>query len=135
MAKLTEAQAAFIRDNAFYGVVTTLRPDGSPHSTVVWVTEEDGKVLFNTAYPRVKARELERDPRASVVVVDPGNGYRWVAVSGTVELTTDGAKADIDELSRKYDGIDYPNHEKGESIGETRVTARLTPEKIQGYGV
>lgn len=135
MAKLTEAQAAFIRDNPFYGVVTTLRPDGSPHSTVVWVTEENGKVLFNTAYPRVKAQELERDPRASVVVLDAADGYRWVAVSGPVELTTDGAKADIDALSRKYDGIDYPNHEKGEAIGETRVTARLTPNRVQGYGV
>ena len=70
MAKLSEAQRAFIRDNAFYAVVTTLRADGSPHSTVVWVTEENGKVLFNTAYPRVKARDLERDPRASVVVLD-----------------------------------------------------------------
>ena len=135
MASLTEAQRAFIRDNAFYAVVTTLRRDGSSHSTVVWVTEEDCKILFNTAYPRVKARELERDPRASVTVVDPGNGYRWVAASGPVELTTEGAKADIDMLSRKYDGVDYPGHERGEAIGETRVTARLTPEKIQGYRV
>ena len=52
MAGLTDAQRAFIRDNAYYGIVTTLRADGSPHSTVIWVDEEDGKILFNTAFHR-----------------------------------------------------------------------------------
>jgi PPOX class probable F420-dependent enzyme len=131
MATLTEAQRAFIRENAFYGVVTTLRDDGSPHSTVVWVDEEDGSILFNTAYSRAKPRELERDPRASVVVLDAQDGYRWVAVSGTVTLTTDGANDDIERLSWKYDG--HPFRALGD--GETRVTARVTPERVQGYGI
>ena len=131
MATLTEAQRAFIRENPFYGVVTTLRADGSPHSTVVWVDEEDGKILFNTAYPRAKPRELERDPRASVVVLDAQDGYRWVAVSGPVTLTTEGADDDIERLSWKYDGHTF----RPLAEGEIRVTARLTPEKVQGYGV
>ena len=131
MAKLTDAQRAFIRDNPFYAVVTTLRADGSPHSTVVWVDEEDGRILFNTAYPRAKARHLERDPRASVTVVDPADGYRWLSVSGPVELTTDRANADIDRLSLKYDGHEYRSHREG----ETRVSAWLTPERIKAYGV
>jgi len=131
MAKLTEAQRAFIRDNAFYAVVTALREDGSPHSTVVWVDEEDGKILFNTAYPRAKPRELEHDPRASILVLDPANGYRWLAVSGSVELTTRGAIEDIERLSHKYDRRPYEGH----NDRETRVTARLTPEKVQGYRV
>ena len=130
MGTLTEAQRAFIRE-PYYAVVTTLRADGSPHSTVVWVHEEDGNILFNTAYPRRKPRELERDPRASVVVVDPADGYRWLAVSGPVTLTTDGANADINRLSHKYDGRDY----QGFNDRETRVTARLTPEKVHAYGV
>jgi PPOX class probable F420-dependent enzyme len=131
MAMLTEAQCAFIRENPYYGVVTTLRADGSPHSTVIWVDEEDGKVLFNTAAHRAKPRELERDPRASVVVLDAADGYRWVAVSGPVTLTTDGANDDIERLSRKYDGHAF----RPLAEGEVRVTARLTPEKVQGYGV
>jgi PPOX class probable F420-dependent enzyme len=131
MARLTDAQRAFIRDNPYYAIVTTLRADGSPHSTVAWATEEDGKVLINTAFPRTKARNLERDPRASVVVLDGEDGYRWVSVSGPVALTTDGANEDIERLSWKYDGHAF--RPLGE--GEIRVTARVTPEYVTAEGV
>ena len=130
MAKLSEAQRAFFRQPN-YAVVTTLRADGSPHSTVVWVDEEDGKILVNTAYPRAKTKHLERDPRASVIVVDPGNAYRWIAVSGPVELSTANANADIDRLSYKYEGHEYRHHREG----ETRVSVWLTPEHISATGV
>jgi PPOX class probable F420-dependent enzyme len=131
MAELTDAQRAFIRDNPFYAVVTTLRADGSPHSTVVWVDEEDGKVLFNTAYPRVKSRELDGDPRASMTIVDPADGYRWVTVSGPVTLSIERGDADIDRLSYKYTGHEYRSHREG----ETRVTGLITPERITAVGV
>ena len=49
MAALKEKERRFLDENPFVGVVTTLRADGSPHSTVVWVDVEDGKVSFNTA--------------------------------------------------------------------------------------
>jgi PPOX class probable F420-dependent enzyme len=129
MAKLTDAQRAFIREPN-YAVVTTLRADGSPHSTVVWVDEEDGKILFNTTLHRAKFRDLDNDPRASVVVVAP-DGYHWVAVSGSVTLTTDGALEDIERLSRKYDGQDF----RALREGEVRVTARLDPERVTTYDV
>jgi PPOX class probable F420-dependent enzyme len=131
MAKLTDAQRAFIRDQPYYAVVTTLREDGSPHSTVTWVTEEDGEVLFNTAYGRAKPRNVERDPRASVTVLDAQDGYRWISISGPVTLTTEGADDLIEQLSWKYDGHVF--RELGE--GEVRVTARVNPEKITAYGV
>ncbi|HEY4348186.1 MAG TPA: PPOX class F420-dependent oxidoreductase [Gaiellaceae bacterium] len=131
MAKLTDAERAFIRENQFCGVVTTLRKDGSPHSTVVWVDEKDGKVVFNTAYPRAKSRELERDPRATVVVMDRNDDYRWISVSGPVSLTTDGANEVINRLSNKYDGTDF----KGFRDSETRVTALVTPEKVDSRGI
>jgi PPOX class probable F420-dependent enzyme len=131
MARLTDAQREFIRDNPYYAIVTTLRPDGSPHSTVAWATEEGGKVLINTAFPRTKARNLERDPRASVVVLDGEDGYRWVSVSGPVALTTEGANEDIERLSWKYDGHAF--RPLGE--GEIRVTARVTPEYVTAEGV
>ena len=130
MAELTDAQRAFIRDNDYYAVLTTLREDGSPHSSVVWVTEEDGKVLLNTVERRVKGKNLARDPRASVVVFAP-DGYHWVAVDGRVELTNEGAMDDINALSQKYDG--QPFRALGE--GEVRVSARLTPEHVTTYGI
>jgi PPOX class probable F420-dependent enzyme len=131
MAKLTRAQRTFIHDNPYYAVVTTLREDGSPHATVVWVDEDGGDVIINTAYPRKKAQELENDSRASVMVVDPADPYRWVSVSGRAELSTAGADDVIDALSRKYLGHEYRNHK----AGETRVTARITPDRITAAGI
>jgi PPOX class probable F420-dependent enzyme len=129
MAELTEAQRAFIREPN-YAVMTTLRADGSPHSTVIWVDEEDGRILFNTAMHRAKWRELDRDPRAAVMVVAP-DGYHWVSVSGRVTMTTDGAMDDIERLSRKYDGHSFrPLGER-----EVRISGRLDPEHVTGYGV
>jgi PPOX class probable F420-dependent enzyme len=78
----TPAQRAFL-EYPFVGVVTDLRPDGSPHSTVVWVDVDDEGVSFNTAWPRAKPRYLDADPRASLVVLDPKDPYRWIAITGT----------------------------------------------------
>ncbi len=130
MATLTEQQASFL-DNPYVGVVTTLRDDGSPHSTVVWVDRENGTVSFNTARGRAKDRHLERDPRVSLLVMDPENAYKWVSVSGTAELTEEGADAQIDKLAKKYLGKDtYPFRREGEQ----RVIFRIAPEHVKLHG-
>jgi PPOX class probable F420-dependent enzyme len=132
MAKLGEKQKEFLAENPFVGVVTDLREDGSPHSTVVWVDVEDGKVSFNTARGRVKPLNLEHDPRASLTVVDPNNPYKWVSVSGRTELTEEGADAQIDKLAKKYLGKDeYP----WRSPEETRVKVLIEPERVDSYGL
>jgi PPOX class probable F420-dependent enzyme len=131
MAKLTEAQRAFVRDNPFYAILTTLRADGSPHSTVVWADEQDGQLVFNTARGRVKDRNLVADPRASLAILDPGNPYRWLSVSGTIVFDEQGADANIDALARKYTGADYTMHREG----ETRVIVTLSPEKVDSVGL
>ena len=129
--RLSAPQRRFIDENPYVGVVTTLREDGSPHSTVVWVDVEDGKVSFNTARGRAKPNHLERDPRASLLVVDPNNPYKWVAVSGHAELTEDGADAQIDKLAKKYIGKDeYP----WRSPTETRVKVLIEPEHVDASG-
>ncbi|CAB4692288.1 MAG: TIGR03618 family F420-dependent PPOX class oxidoreductase [Actinobacteria bacterium] len=127
---LTPDQAAFLRDNAFPAVLTALRPDGSPHSTVVWMHEDNGDVVVNTALGRAKDRFLRNDGRASVVVVDPTNQYKWVGVSGAATLETEGAYEQIDQLSNKYLGKDYP----WRSPDETRVTVRIKAEKVDAMG-
>jgi PPOX class probable F420-dependent enzyme len=132
MASLTEKQQQFLADNPFVGVATTLRPDGSPHSTIVWVDTEDGTVSFNTARGRAKERHLNADPRLSLLVVDPENSYRWVSVSGRAELTEEGADAQIDKLAKKYLGQDEYPWRKPE---ETRVKVRITPEKVDATGL
>jgi PPOX class probable F420-dependent enzyme len=132
MAKLEEKQKRFLAENPFVGVITDLREDGSPHSTVVWVDVEDGKVAFNTARGRAKPLNLERDPRVSLLVVDPNDPYKWVAVSGRAELTEEGADEHIDRLSKKYLGKDeYP----WRNPEETRVKVLIEPERVDTYGL
>ena len=108
-ATLSEAQLRFLAENPFVGVLTTLRPDGSPHSTVVWVDVEAGAVSFNTEEGRAKVRHLDEDPRVALIVVDPSDPYKWVSISGTTDITTEGAREQIDRLAKKYLGEDeYP---------------------------
>ena len=127
MTELTPAQRGFL-ENPYIGVATTLRPDGSPHSTVVWVDVDDDGVSFNTARPRAKPRHLEADPRVSLVVVDPRDELRWLGITGTATLVDEGANDQIDRLARKYRG-----HERYQSYkeGETRVTVRIAPRWIE----
>jgi PPOX class probable F420-dependent enzyme len=129
--KLTDEQLRFLDENPFVGTVTTIRDDGSPHSTVVWVDVEDGVVSFNTARGRAKERYLSRNPHATILVTDPEDPYRWVSVSGPAELTDEGADEQIDKLAKKYLGKDkYP----WRSPEEKRVKVRITPEKVDSSG-
>jgi PPOX class probable F420-dependent enzyme len=87
---------------------------------------------FNTAAGRAKPRHLERDPRLSLIVVDPQDQYRWLAISGRADVTTDGADAQIDKLAKKYlDADSYPWRKPEEQ----RLTVRIHPEKIDSYGL
>jgi len=129
--QLSAAERAFL-ENGFVGVVTDLRPDGSPHSTVVWVDVDDEGVSFNTAWPRAKPRYLSNDPRLSLTVVDPGDPYRWISIDGTATLVDEGADAQIDRLATKYVGVDsYPWHKPE----ETRVSVRVAPRRIESRGL
>jgi PPOX class probable F420-dependent enzyme len=112
--------------------VTTIAPDGSPQSTVVWVDVDDEGVSVNTAYGRVKPRNLERDPRLALVVVDPNDPYRWFKLAGTGRLVNEGAEEQIDRLSKKYTGRDaYASRQPG----ERRVTVRITPIRTLSRGL
>jgi len=118
--------------NPFAGVVTTLRNDGLPHSTVVWVDVDDQGVSFNTAVGRAKERHLRENPNVALTVVDPQDHYRWVSISGTADLTTDGADPQIDKLAKKYLGKDeYPWRDPAEQ----RITVRIEPERVEVYGL
>jgi PPOX class probable F420-dependent enzyme len=131
MATLTDKARTFL-EQPFVGEVTTLRSDGSPHTTVVWVDVDTDEVIFNTAVGRAKERHLREDPRVSLIMVDPENSYRWVSVSGTAELSTEGADDEIDRLAKKYLGQDeYP----WRSPEEQRINVRIRPERIDASGL
>lgn len=126
MSKLDENAVTLLKE-PIHAWVTTIRPDGSLHSTVVWVDVDGDEVIFNTAVGRAKERHLRNDPRVSVSVLDPGNAFRFVSVSGTAKLELDGADTVIDGLAKKYLGVDtYPYRQPGEQ----RITVRVVPEKV-----
>lgn len=131
MKRLTAAHREFL-ENPFVGTITDLRPDGSPHTTVVWVDVDDDGVSFNTAYGRAKPRYIADDPRVSLAVVDPEDPYRWISVSGTASLVDEGADEHIDRLATKYLGKDsYPFR----APGERRVTVKISPTRIESRGL
>ena len=128
MAGLTHEQARLLQEPNF-ATVATVNPDGSPQLSIVWIDWDGECVLFNTAVDRVKPRNLERDPRVSVLVLDRGDGYHWVAVRGTAELTTEGADEHIDKLARKYTGQGWQA-----KPGEQRLLCSFRPEHVSAYG-
>ena len=108
--------------------LATLMKDGSPQITPTWVDLENNTVLINTAEGRVKQRNVTRDPRVAVSIVDHRNVYNMVTIRGIVmEQTTKGADEHVDKLAKKYLGVDkYPFR----SANEKRVILRIKPEKI-----
>jgi PPOX class probable F420-dependent enzyme len=131
MTKLSESQAELFRGRN-WGTVVTLREDGSPHATPVWIDTDGENVLFNTAVGRAKERHLRADPRVAVTVLpaeDQQAGY--VTVSGTAEITEEGAFDHIDKLAKKYiDEDKYPFLQPGEQ----RVIVKVKPDKVDAQG-
>ncbi|MFF4418577.1 TIGR03618 family F420-dependent PPOX class oxidoreductase [Streptosporangium sp. NPDC001559] len=126
MGKLNDDAKALL-SQPVHGWVTTLRPDGSLHSTVVWVDVDGDDVIFNTAVGRAKERHLRDNPQVSVSVLDPKDAFHLVSVSGVAEFELDGADEVIDGLANKYLGVEtYPYRQPGEQ----RVTVRIRPEQV-----
>lgn len=128
---LTEGQGAFLQE-ANYAVVAALRPDGTPHQSVIWVDWDGTHVLVNLNTERRKLDYLRDDARTSVLVLHREDPFRWIAVDGLVdEITTDGANEHIDRQSKIYFGRD----EYGLAPGEQRVLVKVRPTRVTAYGV
>ena len=126
---LTEPVIKIIKDKnfAFFG---TVMKDGRPQVSPVWIDIEDNDdiILINTAQGRIKHKNVSRDPRVSLSIIDRNNPYSMVSIQGTViEQTTIGADQHIDKLAKKYLNIDrYPSH----SPSIIRVICKIKPEKM-----
>ena len=130
MANLSDAEAQLFLDPN-YAVASTVRADGCPQTTVVWVDYDGESVLFNTAEGRYKPRYIRQSGRAAIHVTTP-DPYKWISVAGPAELTHEGADEHIDKLAKKYLGADsYPWRKEGEQ----RVIVRIKPEHVNSYGL
>lgn len=124
---LSDEQKQFFRKPNF-GHLATLEPDGSPQVTPVWIDVDDQYILINTAKGRKKVRNVERDPRVSVEVVEQDNPYSMLSIKGrVVGMTTEGADDHINAMAKKYLGQDtYPFRQPGEE----RLIMKIQPEKV-----
>ena len=126
MVRLTEQQVRILNGKNF-ATVATVMPDGSPEATVVWIETDGIYIYLNTAFPRLKARNLQRDHRVAITVFDCKDPYNEVlAIRGRVELILEGADEHIDKLSRMYEGKPFKDFRQG----QTRVIVKVTPERI-----
>ncbi len=112
--------------------LATIMPDGSPQVTPVWIDFDGGHVRVNSAKGRIKDKNMRRNGRVALAILDPDNPYRYLAVRGRVEeITETGADAHIDSLAKKYLGQDrYPHRQPG----EVRVIYRIRPERVSSMG-
>jgi PPOX class probable F420-dependent enzyme len=110
-------------------VVTTVRADGQPVSVATWYLLEGDRLLVNMDEGRKRLEYLRNDPRVSLTVLAAGDWYTHVSVQGrVVEMADDAGLADIDRLSRRYEGVPYPNRER------RRVSAWIEVDRWHGWG-
>ena len=125
---LSDATLALL-DGKNYAILATINPDGSPQTSVLWVGRDGNDLLFSTVAGRVKHRNMERDPRVSVTVLDSADPENYVELRGRVSMTPDVGRALDTRLSWKYDGRD-PGEDRP---GAVRVVVRMVVEKVTGY--
>jgi len=115
-------------DGNNFPVLATINADGSAQTSVLWAKRDGDTLIFATVRGRLKERNMARDPRVSISVFEQENPYNYVEIRGTVEMTDEGGRELINELSHKYLGKDYPD----EPAEVVRVLVRVTPTKITG---
>jgi len=125
---LTEAHA--LLDSDEFAVLATLEPSGQPQLSVVWFKRDGDEVLVSSLRGRRKTKNLESDPRASLLVYPRNAPYVYVEVRGMVTIADDISGSLIHELSHKYTGKDYSL----DGPGDQRVILRLHPTKVISHG-
>jgi len=129
MVWIPESHINLLKDEIkAFGFLATLMKDGSPQLTPIWFNTDGTYILINSARGRVKDKNMRRDQRIAMVIIDPNDSYHYVQIRGKiVEITTQGARDHIDQLSKKYTGRD--KYASG-SPDEIRVTYKILPISI-----
>lgn len=112
--------------------VATVGPDGEPQNNPVWFGTENGNILFSQTKVRQKYKNVQREPRLALSIVDPANPYRYLEIRGVVErIDEDPDRAFINAMAKKYLGQDvYPWHNEGDE----RIVIVVRPEHTTQMG-
>ncbi len=113
-------------------ILATIMPDGSPQATPLWFDFDGQYVRINSAKGRVKDRNMRRDPRVALVIVDDQNPYRYLQIRGRVVEIIEGdvARLHINELSQRYTGRDWTALQPDEE----RVMYCIQPQYVSVKG-
>jgi PPOX class probable F420-dependent enzyme len=132
MAAIPPTHTDLLTTKPSFANLATVNADGSPQVTPVWVDFDGTNVIINTAKGRMKARNLEQNPRVALAISDPENPYRYLGIQGrVVEMTEAGSDAHIDKMAKKYMGKDtYPFR----TPEEKRVIVKIAPDKVHTVG-
>ena len=112
--------------------VATIGPHGEPQVNPVWFGWDGTYVKFSQTTGRQKYRNLQRDNRIALSIVDPDNPFRYLEIRGTVaRVDPDPDKAFIDEMANKYMGVEkYPWNQPSDE----RVVIVIEPQHVTGMG-
>jgi PPOX class probable F420-dependent enzyme len=120
-------------DQATPAVLVTLLGDGRPQASVVWFDAIGESIRVNSERGRLKVRNMERDPRVTLLIIDPTNQHRYLEIRGDVaSISGDGAVEHRALLDQRYLGVDHftdPANDKGQ-----RVIVTINPTKVVAYG-
>ena len=122
-------EALRLLDGRNYAVLATVNPDGSPQTSVMWVGRDGDDLLFSTVEGRIKHRNMLRDSRVSVSVIDSADPENYVELRGRVSITPDIGRRLDTLLSWKYEGKD-PAEDRP---GAVRVVVRMVVERATGH--
>ena len=129
MAISFNAATLDLLDGRNYAVLATINADGSPHTSAMWVGRDGDDLLFSTVEGRQKQRNMLRDPRVSVSVLDSADPENYVELRGRVTMTPDPDRLLHIQLSHKYNGTD-PGEDRP---GAHRVIVRMAVDKAAGH--
>jgi PPOX class probable F420-dependent enzyme len=127
-------QDKFVREMKS-AIVTTLRRDGSPSTSLVFYALDGDDLLFSTTADRLKAKTLSRDPRAAVTVLDEGAPYRFVSVEGRATVERDDiipGHIAVNRVMRNAPDWQPPEGYEETLRSQKRVIIRVTPERVSG---
>ena len=116
-----------------FAAFTTLFEDGTPQTNPMWVDADDDHILINTEVHRAKFRNVERDPRVTVMIWPADDPYRYVEVRGRVTEVVRGQQArdHIDACAYRYFDRAYP----ADQIASERAILRITPDRVNRRGI
>ncbi|MFC9293125.1 PPOX class F420-dependent oxidoreductase [Streptomyces sp. NPDC057011] len=113
-------------------VLSTLNPDGSPQSSVVWVTREGGDLLISTEQGRRKERNIVRDGRVGLTVFDLANPFLYAEIRGNATVSEDAGRAVTSRIAEEYLGPEGAKEFSKAPPEQVRVVVRITPTKVLG---